>query len=244
MTLLYEAVVGSTLYGTAFTGSDRDLVRVYVDTPAATLAVDSEVGERGHHLVGGVGDLDVQSYSLRRFASLVLKGNANIVSALCATEYAGDQADAVRTLLSTIHCQSTVRAFVGMALAQIRKFESGSLATASRAHLIEEYGYDTKFLYHVYRLDEEVHQFVETGYIRYPLRAVSGFLVEVRQGLIPLKDVPDVLSDLTESLRRSEARAEAELRPDPDVARVNRIVLGIYEKSWRLDEGTLTDPVY
>jgi uncharacterized protein len=233
VTLLYRAVVGSRCYGTAGPDSDTDTVEVWLDSPETVLAIGSEVGERGHHVKE---ENDLQSYSLRRFVSLVEKGNPNIVSSLCAPDYTGPAAAELRGLLPAIHCQQTAQQFVGMALAQIRKYWSGALA-ASRAPLVDQFGYDTKFAYHIARLVDELREFVPTGRITYPLRT-AGALRLVRRGLLSQAEWNRVVPDIEAQFKILADQAKR-LPPTPDVEALNRAVLKMYEKYWGLPGGSL-----
>lgn len=54
------------------------------------------------------------------------------------------------------------------------------LETSNRTDLIEKYGYDTKFAYHLVRLSLQAEQILETGDMDFSLN--SAFLKEVRKG--------------------------------------------------------------
>lgn len=175
----YEVVMGSLAYGVSNDNSDMDIYGFSIPPKEVTfphlrgeiLGFDEFEVQfsqfQKHHIkdasaLGGKGRIyDMTIYSLVKYFRLLMENNPNIIDSLYVPDscvlFSTPLADHVRqsrTLFLHKGCWAT---FKGYAYGQMHKIRTKK-PEGKRKQIVDQYGYDVKFAYHVVRLLNEVEQ--------------------------------------------------------------------------------------
>jgi len=148
-----EVLMGSVAYGVANDTSDMDIYGFCVQQ---------------HHIEDKEArkEYDVCIYSVVKFFQLCMENNPNMVDALFVPRrcvlYSTAMGELVRENRRLFLSKACWPKFKGYAYAQLHKMRTKK-PEGSRIAIIEEYGYDVKFAYHVVRLLNEVEQILLSG---------------------------------------------------------------------------------
>ncbi len=253
----FEGVQGSVAYGAATDDSDCDLVGWCVppkDMVFPHLAGDIDgfgtqkkkfVCYQKHHVFdenasGGRGRMyDINIYNIVHFFHLCMKNNPNMISSLflpaeCIlhTSIIGNMVREKRHIFLHKGCWHR---FKGFAYSQLAKMETKSPEAGSkREKLVEEFGYDVKFAYHLVRLLYEVEQILTTGDLN--LRRNSEELKSIRHGEWPVEKVKTFFAEKEQSLER--IYEECDVLPwGPREDEIKQLLLDCLEEHWGSLEG-------
>ena len=165
--LALEVMMGSEAYGVSSNNSDIDVYGICL--PPKDLVFPHLAGEipgfgrqlkrfeqwQEHHIKVHDKEYDFQVFSIVKFFQLAMENNPNVLDALFVPR---------RCVLSSTQVGETIREnrklflhkgswhkLKGYAYSQLHKISSKD-PTGKRLALVEEYGYDVKFAYHVVRL--------------------------------------------------------------------------------------------
>lgn len=248
---ILRATVGSTVHGLHHEGQDdRDEMAVFVEPPEYLLGLRRARSMRGglygfEHYVertqpegarSGPGDLDLVTYSLRKYVRLALGGRPTILLLL----FVPDELTLVKTdlgrelqeLRPAILSRRAGRGYLGYLRAQKeRLLGSRGQKRVNRPELVAAHGYDTKFAMHAARLGYQGLELVETGSLTLPIaEPARSRLRAIRAGERPFGEVIDEIDEverlLTSALERSPLRAE------PDRAAVDAFLVDAYRRAW------------
>jgi predicted nucleotidyltransferase len=219
--LLAEA--GSTMHGVGVGDQDDlDLVVVRVE-PFEELVTGSPrdqsvmVRTQPEGKRSGPGDVDLQCYSLRRFAQLVTAGNPTLLNTLFVPQYfhlhAAFPLDELRDRIDRYRAG---QAYLGYMSQQITKWRAKS--GVGRQELIDQFGFDTKYAYHAIRLGLQGHEFLTTGTITLPIpEPQRSQLAELRTGgfteAAALKWANEVEAELSRVAADAPSEPRAPLAP-------------------------------
>lgn len=245
---IFRTEVGSTLHGTGLPGhEDLDLVGITIMPPSDVLGMDpfEQVVWRtadGPGARSTADDIDLTIYSLRKYLKLAAAGNPSILVPLWAPEdrwTIGSREDDPLWLLmknrGLFITKNAGEKFRGYALAQRSRmvdFHDGKRAPRSnRPELVEQFGYDTKFAMHMFRLCIQGIELIEHGEMTLPVPDPEGdFLREVRNGgfsydeVIALADV--WITELEETIDESTLPERA------DMDKVNQLSRNMHFAHW------------
>lgn len=239
---ILEAVVGSTVHGTAVKDGleDLDLMAIVLEdikTFAGFNATDTwttrtkPMGVRSE-----AGDIDHVSYGLRKYLNLALKGNPSILLALFVPqEHVRDimpQGFELRGLAPSIVSKQAYMPFRGyMRQQHERLLGLRGQRNVTRPELVEAYGYDTKYAAHVVRLGLQGEELLQTGRISLPMReADRALVIKVRTGGFSLAEASEQI--IHAEKRLDEAYAISPLPDRPDWAKVEAWMLSTYRRHW------------
>lgn len=187
---------GSLAHGT-YTGNicDVDIIDVCIPTADYYFGL-KEFGSRGTvQVIDGM--LDGVAYEIRKFVSLLMKGNPSALSLLWLNEDSYFHvATAGRALIdnrSLFSVKTPVyNAFVGYANSQMKKMTSGSAyegyAGDTRKELFRKFGYDTKNAAHLIRLLRMCEEFMLYGELNVA-RDDADELKSIKEGNFRLDEV-------------------------------------------------------
>lgn len=239
--------VGSGLHGISVSGTDdRDEMGVCIEPPEYVIGL-KDFEQYEHHTAwerpgglrnrSGHGDLDINIYSLRKFARLALNGNPSIITTFFVppteivkvTKFGHEL---LRMAPSFISKEAGPR-FIGYLHAQRRSMLShdGKGRDVTRPELIEKYGWDTKFGGHMIRLGMQGRELLETGRLTLPMPEEDRELIkEIRTGKISMQDTLDLAEDLEEHLKFMMDHTSLPEHPDRDA--VNAWLIDAYQETW------------
>lgn len=149
------------------------------------------------------GDIEGTLYSLRRFVTLAVAGNPNLIGPLFAPESSVLERNVIgaelQALAPQIVSQQAVRRFIGFVDSQVELLQGqrGKSRIPVRTDLIDAHGFDTKTASHAYRLAAEAVELAEEGRLTVPMRAPDREqAMAVKTGQVPLGDVLAVTAAL------------------------------------------------
>lgn len=239
---IFRCLVGSGVHGLAVSGQDdRDEMGICIEPPEYVIGLRSfsqyiyRSQPEGHR--SGPGDLDLTTYSLRKWMRLALAGNPTILlplfvpaDAVVASTPLGDE---LRNLSPRIVSRQAGRRFAGYLEAQRRSLLSrdGKGRDVTRPELVEAYGWDTKFGSHMVRLGMQGAELLETGRITLPVpEPARNWIRELRTGGHSMREA---LEAAEECERQIKVLLDTSPLPEkPDYGAMDRWLVSAYERSW------------
>lgn len=192
----------------------------------------AEFGSRGTQEIKR-GEWDIVVYEARKAIRLLAQGNPNVLSMLWLPENmvisitpAGRHLLDHRDLFVGRHAY---KAFVGYAVAQMRKMEGGAhqgYMGEKRKQLVERHGYDTKNAAHLIRLLRMGIEFVRDGELNVH-RHDAQELLAIKAGEWPLERVKAEAERLFRRAEDAYDRTTLPVRPDAD--RVNALCVEVVQ---------------
>ena len=254
----YEVIMGSMAYGVSGNSSDIDLYAVCVPqkealfphlngmVPGFAPQPDPPHVWQRHHIKTEEGtkqekEYDVASYSIVSFFRLAAENNPNIIDALFVPPRCiVNQSDIGKNMRENrrlfLH-KGAFDKFKGYAYSQMKQIATRK-PVGKRAELVEKFGYDVKFAYHVVRLANEAEQILRTGDLN--LEANKEELKAIREGAWTLEYLQKWFEDRT--LMLDKLRLDSKLRDKPDWVALNNVLLGCLEtKFGSLSQAMVTD---
>jgi predicted nucleotidyltransferase len=180
----YETIMGSFAYGVSSDTSDMDVYGFCIPPKEDIFPhLRGEIIGFGnqkqrfnqyqeHHLVdpdslGGRGRVyDISIYNIVDYFQLVMKNNPNMIDSLFTNTtcllHCSQIGHMVRDKRKIFLHKGSWHTFKGYAYSQVCKI-SGHERTGKRKEVVEEFGYDVKFAYHVVRLLNEIEMILSEG---------------------------------------------------------------------------------
>jgi predicted nucleotidyltransferase len=234
--------VGSTAHGVSVGNDDRDEMGILIEPIEEAMGIgapfeqfihrDATVRTGKHDAPSEPGDLDLTLYSLRKWVRLALKGNPTILSMLFAPVLStGCRGDQLRELAPLIISRQVGSQYLGYMQSQRYKMLGEKCNRVKRPDLVEKFGFDTKFAYHMLRLGFQGTELLSTGKFTMPITGwTRDFLLKVREGKI----AKDVVLHMAERLEDGVKRLmeSGPLREKPDQAAVERWMIRLYIRAW------------
>lgn len=170
----YIAEVGSRAQGVSQAASDFDSTAVWVETfgqmVSGRFKPSRQVRTKPQGVRSGIGDVDCNLYTARHVTHLMIKGNPSIQEAIASPTFmtpnvGNDQAHVLawlETLQAVTYSRASLRAYLGYMTQQKERWlgERGQ-KNVSRPELVLKYGYDTKYVGHIYRLGRQAVEYVQ-----------------------------------------------------------------------------------
>lgn len=170
--------VGSTVHGvTVGDQDDEDQLGICVEPRETVIGLDRfDQWEYRSQPVGarsGPGDLDCTVYSLRKWIGLASRGNPSVLVPLFVpvtdVYYADWVGVELRSRPDLVLSREAGHRFLGYMRSQRLKLLGERGGSTNRPELIERYGFDTKFAYHMLRLGYQGIELLETGRFTLPM---------------------------------------------------------------------------
>lgn len=200
-----------------------------------------------HHLkdpdaLGGKGrEYDVSIYNIVDYFQLVMKNNPNMIDSLFTHETCvlsitriGQMVRDNRRMFLHKGCWHT---FKGYAYQQVKKM-AGHERTGKRAAIVEQFGYDVKFAYHVVRLLNEVEQILTEGDL--DLMRNREQLKSIRRGEWTEQQIRDYFAKKEAELET--LYQESKLPWGPDESAIKQLLLNCLEEHYGSLEKCIVNP--
>ena len=176
---------------------------------------------------------DVVVYEFRKFVSLLVQNNPNVMSMLwLEDDMYLKKTLAGQTLLDNRDLFSSKRAYKsygGYASSQIKKMHhctyEGYMGE-KRKRLVEKFGFDLKNASHCIRLQRQGIEFLETGKMTVR-RPDAGELMQIKNGEWSLEKIEREADHLFKKLDHAMDRCK--LPDEPDIDRINKLMVEILE---------------
>ena len=172
--LLLVTEAGSTMHGVGVGAQDDlDLVAVRIEPFAELISGQPRrqsmmVRTQPDGARSGPGDIDINCYTLRRYADLVAAGNPTLLNTLFLPKYFLLREEfPLAELRSHVDLRRAGAAYQGYMSQQLSNWRGPK--PTGRKDLIERFGFDTKYAYHAIRLGLQGVEFLTTGAITLPI---------------------------------------------------------------------------
>jgi uncharacterized protein len=233
--------VGSRVHGVTIDDQDdRDEMGICIEPPAYVIGLRNfeqyEFRTQPPGTRSGPGDLDLVVYSLRKWMRLALQGNPTVLlplfvpdSEVCAIDGHGRF---LRDHPEMIVSRQAGHRFIGY----LRSQRDQLLGIKSKKHtnrpeLVERFGFDTKFAYHMVRLGVQGVELLTTGRISVPMTPEwREWLVALRRGEHTKKEALDFADALEAQLHGLVETSS--LPPEPDRHAADAWLIFAYRKMW------------
>lgn len=223
--LQYLTLMGSHAYGVATEESDKDVYGFSIPPQHIvfphTVGIIPGFGDQEtrfeqwqqHH----VGEYDFQVYSIIKYFQLLMQNNPNMLDSLYTAQdcvlFESPIAKRIREHRDIFLHKGCYHRFKGYAFSQLHKIRTKK-PEGKRKEMVEEYGYDVKFAYHIIRLCDECEQILTTGTL--DPRRDKERMKAVRRGEWTLEKVERWFSDAEEHLEDCYRKSELPYGPDEE----------------------------
>ena len=99
--------------------------------------------------------------------------------------------------------------------------------SSNRKELIKEYGYDTKFAYHLVRILLELYEMITTNNLVFPLRE-KDMLMKIKLGKVDIETLFSIISDIEIAINSIIDSKESLLKDKPNYDVVEKELISIY----------------
>ena len=247
----YEVIMGSTAYGVSSDSSDQDLY-------GFTMPPKGDLFPHLHGYICGFDELpkpfeqfqkhaiktnsgenfDITSYSISKYFRLLAQCNPNIIDSLFVPErcivHVSPLARRVRDHRHLFVHKGCWQTFKGYAYTQLHKIRTKK-PIGSRVKIVEEFGYDVKFAYHVVRLLNEAKQLLAEGTV--DLEANREQLKAIRRGEWSLAELERYCKEQEANLEKLYVSSQLPVAPDMD--KIKQLLFSCLEEYY----GSLKDAV-
>ena len=245
----YEVIMGSNAYGVAENYSDVDLYGFAI--PPKDWVFPHLRGEipgfddfeskfnqiQQHHMMdksahGGKGvEYDLTIYSIVKYFKLLMENNPNIIDTLFVPRrcvvYSTKVGELVRENRKLFLHKGCWSRFKGYAYSQIHKMQTKE-PEGGRKKIIEKFGFDVKFAYHVVRLLNEVEQILIEEDL--DLERNKEQLKAIRRGDWSQKQVEDYFSEKEKQLEK--VYIDSRLPAKPNVESIRSLLMNCLEEHY------------
>lgn len=238
--LILRGQVGSGLHGVTTGDDDRDEMGICIEPMDYVIGLEQfeqyEFRTQPDHHRSGAGDLDLVVYSLRKWARLAAAGNPTILLMLFIPDneivfrnHFGQELQDASELFVT---RQAATKFAGYLVSQKERMLGLRSQRTNRPELVDVYGFDTKFAYHMVRLGIQGVELLTTGRITLPIAEPErSWLRELREGKHTKAEALDRADDLLGQL--NHLRDHADLPDSADMSLINQKLIGWYSQGWR-----------
>ncbi|WP_017622253.1 nucleotidyltransferase domain-containing protein [Nocardiopsis chromatogenes] len=224
-----QCQVGSGVHGiTVSDQDDRDEMGICVEPPEYVMGLRGfeqyVYRSQPEGVRSGPGDLDLTVYALRKWMRLALDGNPTVLLPLFVPEEEIVRIDLLGRELRELSERILSRRVGDRCLGYLRSQRDSLLGRRSgrrtnRPELIDVYGFDTKFAYHMVRLGVQGAEILESGRLTLPMPDPwATWLRELRRGEHTLEEALEAAAEQEARLERLVTTSPLPARPDRDWA--------------------------
>lgn len=151
------------------------------------------------------GDIDLQVYTLRKFAQLAAGGNPSILGAIFSAKVHEDREIDFDKLGRLVASKKAGDAFLGYMRQQIERWIGvRGQKNVTRPELVEKYGFDTKYAAHVVRLGYQGIEYMETGRYTMPMPDdIAKRIIGLRTGDLTEYEALEWAKQIEDELKRA-----------------------------------------
>ena len=243
----YETVMGSLAYGVSTDASDKDVYGfcvppkhiVFPHTAGKIWGFSSDIERfeqwQQHHVCDRDAgkEYDLTIFSIVKYFRLLMENNPNVLDSLFTREacvlHTTKIANMVRDNRKLFLSRRLWHTFKGYAFSQLHKIETKKPDPDSKRYwMLEKFGYDVKFAYHVVRLINEAEQLLREGDM--DIMRDREILKSVRRGEWRLGDIRAWFHERETSFQKLYETSP--LPYAPDEAKITRLLLDCLEEHY------------
>ncbi len=244
---ILRCIVGSTVHGTSVSGqNDRDEMGICLEPPEYVVGLRNfeqyQFRTKPEGVRSGPGDLDLVSYSARKWMRLALQGNPTVLLPLFVPDNHIVQVNAagrdLRASKGMILSRQAGKRFAGYLHAQRERLLGlrGQM-DVNRTELIEAYGFDVKFAGHMVRLGFQGTELLETGRITLPMpEPWRSWICDLRVGKHTKEEALSIAEEYEEKLLKLVHSSP--LPENADYQSADRWLFRVYQDFWLASSGS------
>lgn len=241
---ILRSIVGSEVTGTATGTGDRDEMAVHIPPPHHLIGIrdhreDYIARTQPEGARSGPGDVDLTSYSLRKYLRLAIKGNPTALLPMFAPDdmllHVTNLGAELRDLRDAFLSQEAVERFLGyMHSQQERMMGRGRQnRVPNRPELIEQHGWDVKYGAHALRLAHQGLEVAAHGTLTLPMTAnARACVVACRNGERTRESVDAEITRIEATIRRILETGLTPLPEHPDYDRIETWAVNAHRRHW------------
>ena len=256
----YETMMGSMAYGTASDSSDLDIYGFVIPPKEDVFPhLRGEVIGFGthksrfeqyqqHHMLdpsarAGKGqECDITIFSIVKYFNLCMQCNPNMIDSLftprTAVTHITSIGEMVRESRKLFLSKAAWPRFKGYAYSQLHKMSIKNPDEGSeRWRIVQKYGFDVKFAYHVCRLLMEVEQILIEHDLELDRKSSREHLKAIRRGEVSEEEIRRWAADKEAKLENAYAESKLPAKPPED--KIKLLLLDCLEQHY----GSLTDAI-
>lgn len=255
----YETIMGSVAYGVSSDTSDMDVYgfcippkeMIFPHLTGEIFGFGSQVKRfeqfQQHHIVdksalaGSGRTYDISVYSIVKYFQLCMENNPNMIDSLFTPAncvlHITKVGNMVRENRRIFLHKGSWHKFKGYAYSQLHKMTTKE-PIGHRVEIIETYGYDVKFAYHVVRLLNEVEQILVEGDI--DLQRNREQLKSIRRGEWKESEIREYFSNKERDLEK--LYLESKLPHSPDEPKIKKLLVECLEEHYGNLEDCIVNP--
>ncbi len=215
----YMVLMGSVAYGVSTDTSDQDIYGFCIPSKDVVFPhLDGEIIGFGKqkqrfeqwqqaHIKDGIEEYDFTIYSIVKYFNLCMENNPNMVDSLFVPQnyilhstYVGNL---VRESRKKFLHKGMWHKFKGYAYSMLKKAkEKNPDSGTKRRELIEKYGFDTKYCYHLVRLLSQAEQMLIEGDLDLQEVGRREYMKAIRRGDVSLEDIERWAADKEKDLEK------------------------------------------
>lgn len=240
----YEVLMGSTAYAVSSDTSDMDIYAMVVnpydmlfphvgghihglfDAPPTFDVLNQ------HHIKFDNKEFDFNVFSIVKYFNLCADNNPNMLDSLFVPDrcilYSDQAGKILRENRHAFLHMGAYHRYRGYFYAQMKKLDSGA-NKASRQDLIDKFGFDTKFAYHIVRLALQVEQLMVHGDMQ--LDSNAEILKSIRRGDWTLGELRAWVKSKEADLEKLYAISKS-LPYSPDKSKLKKIFVDVVEAKY------------
>ena len=238
----YETVMGSQAYGVSNNNSDLDIYGFTI--PPKRIVFPHTVGHiygfgkqgpetfkqfQKHHIYAYEKEIDLNIFSIVTYFTLLMDNNPNMLDSIFTRQQSVTHATKIGQMVKDrrhifLHKGSWHR-YRGYAYSQLKKINTKN-PEGARKELVEKYGFDVKFGYHVIRLINQVEDILMHG--DFDPMAHREMLKSIRRGDWKLEDVEDFFKRKEKLL--DDLYINSSLQEYPDEGKIKQLLLDCLEE--------------
>lgn len=236
--IIFSAVVGSTAHNTYIqkedpSTDDIDINGLFIESPEHTLGL-----KKIETWTQTIEKYDVTYHTLRKYASLLLKSNPNVIVLMYIDPKFIIQEDIAFTQLRThkdwFQSINAYDSFMGYSVAQQHRMKNYDLNTIGdkRRLPIEKFGYSTKEAAHCIRILRMGIEYVTTGSMTVFLpEEIATLIKDIKLGKLTLKEVEELIEHNIQELRK--AKEKTVLPEKADFEKCSELVTDLTLDFWK-----------
>jgi len=240
---IMEIITGSFAYGVSGNSSDADVIAVAIPpknfiythlngmVPGFGPAPESFEVYMKHGIDKGEKNYDINIYGIIKYMNLVVDNNPNMLETLfvpnrCVTHIT-DSGKILRERRKEFLTKNSFNKLLGYAYSQLKKLDT-MVPTGKRLELVEKYGFDTKFAYHIIRLAEQARQILLEHDL--DLERSKELLKNIREGYFTKDQIKTMFEEREKEIR--QIFLNSTLRDKPDYTKLNTILMMVLENHY------------
>lgn len=237
---ILQTQVGSGLHGVTTGDDDRDEMGICIEPPAYVIGNQKFeqyiFRTQPEGVRSGKGDLDLTVYSLRKWARLAAQGNPTVLLLLFVPDseivHINGYGRELMANADMFLSRQVAARFAGYLVSQRDQMLGlKSKKHTNRPELVERYGFDSKFAYHMVRLGLQGVELLTTGDITLPMPEPDRtWLRELRRGEHTKEEALALADDLLDQLNMLQKSSD--LPEQPYYAQIDAWLTETYVGWW------------